>query len=79
MVSFGVESILTRVPIKETMDLLGRHFKEDVLGLFPHVLITSYFTVSGQFHGQADSVAMGSPLPPVIAYFCMEDNEKIAL
>jgi hypothetical protein len=39
------------------MDLLGHHFKEDVLGLFRHVLTTSYFTFNGQFYGQTDGVA----------------------
>jgi hypothetical protein len=48
MVSFDIVSPFTKVPIKETMDLLGRHFKEDVLGFFCHVLTTSYFTFNGQ-------------------------------
>jgi hypothetical protein len=67
------------VPIRETMDLLGRHFEEDNLGLFRDVLTTSYFTFNGQFYGQTDDVAMGSPLSPVIANFYMEDYEKAAL
>jgi hypothetical protein len=61
------------------MDLLGRHFEEDVLGLFRHVLTTSYFTFNEQFYGQTDGVAMSSPLSPVIANFYMEDYEKAAL
>jgi hypothetical protein len=44
MVSFDIVSLFTKKPIRETMDLLGRHFEEDVLGLFRHVLTTSYFT-----------------------------------
>jgi hypothetical protein len=73
MVSFDIVSLFTKVPISEAMDLLGRHFEEDVLGLFRHVLTTSYFTFNGQFYGQTDGVAMGSPLSPVIANFYMED------
>jgi hypothetical protein len=61
------------------MDLLEHHFEEDILGLFRHVLTTSYFTFSGQFCGQTDSMAMGSPLSPVIANFYVEDYEKAAL
>jgi hypothetical protein len=72
MVSFDIVSLFTKVPIRETMDLLGRHFEEDVL-------TTSYFTFNGQFYGQTDGVAMGSPLSPVIANFYMEDYEKAAL
>jgi hypothetical protein len=79
MVSFDDVSLFTKVPIKETMDLLGRHFKEDVLGLYRHVLTTSYFTFNGQIYGQTDGMDVGSPLPPVIPNFCMEDYEQAAL
>jgi hypothetical protein len=79
IVSFDIVSLFTKVPIKETTDLLGRHFKEDVLGLFHHAITTSYFTFNGQFYGQTDDVAMGSTLSPVIANFYMEDFEKAAL
>jgi hypothetical protein len=62
MVSFDITSLFTKVPIKETMDLLGRHCEEDVLGRIRHVLTTSYFIFNGQFRGQTDGVAMDSPL-----------------
>jgi hypothetical protein len=74
MVSFDTVSFFTRVPIKETMDLLGRHFEEDILGLFCHILTISYFT----FYGQTDGVAMDSLLSPVITKFYMEDYKKVA-
>jgi hypothetical protein len=79
MVSFDIVLLFTKVPIRKAMDLLGCHFKEDVLGLFCHVLTTSYFIFNGQFYGQTDGVAMGSPLSPAIENFCMEDYEKAAL
>jgi hypothetical protein len=79
LVSFDVVSMFTKVPVKETMDLLGHHFEENTLALFLHVLSTSYFTFNGEFYRQTDGVAMGSPLSPVIANFFMEDFEKIAL
>jgi hypothetical protein len=79
MVSSDLVSLFTRVPIKETMYLLGRHFEEDVLGLFRHILSTSYFTFNWQFYGQTDGVAMGPPHTPVIGNFYMEDYEKVAL
>jgi hypothetical protein len=50
MVSFDVVSLFTRVPIKETMSLLSRHFEEDILKLFRHVLTSSYFCFAGQFY-----------------------------
>jgi hypothetical protein len=58
MVNFNIVSLFIRVPIRETMDLLGHQF-EDVLGLFWHVLTTFHFTFSGQVYGQTDGVAMG--------------------
>jgi hypothetical protein len=79
MVSFDIVSLFTKVPIKEAMDLLGCHFKEDALGLFQHVLTTSYFTFNEQFYGQTNGVAMSSPLSPVISNFYMEDYTKVAL
>jgi hypothetical protein len=72
-------SLFTKVAIRETIDLLGCHFKENVLGLFRQVLTTSYFTFNGQFYGQTDSVSMGLPLSPVIGNFYMEDYEKAVL
>jgi hypothetical protein len=62
-------SLFTRVPIKEIMSLLSRHFEEDILRLFHHVLMASYFSFSGQCYEQIDGVAIGSPLSPVIANF----------
>jgi hypothetical protein len=79
MVSFDVVSLFTRVPIRETMSLLSRHFGEDILTLFRHVLTSSYFCFAGQFYEQIDGVAMGSPLSPVIAKFYMEVFEDMAL
>jgi hypothetical protein len=79
ILSFDVVSLLTRVPIKDTMDLLGRHFEDDILRLFRHVLTTSYFSFNGQFYEQIDAVVISSPLSPFIANFYMEDFEERAL
>jgi hypothetical protein len=67
------------VPIKETMDLLGHHFKEYILELFHHVLTTSDFTFNGHFYRQTDGVAIVSLLSQVIANFYMEDYKKVVL
>jgi hypothetical protein len=79
MASFNVVLLFTRVPIRETMNLLSQHFEEDILTLFCHILTSSYFSYTGQFYEQIDGVAMGSPLSPVIANFYMEDFEEMAL
>jgi hypothetical protein len=61
MVRFDIVSLFTKVTKREIMNLVGRHFEKDVLGLFHHVLTTTYFTFNGEFYGQTDGVAMGSP------------------
>jgi hypothetical protein len=38
MVSFGIVTLFTKVPIREIMSLLSRHFVADVLRLFRHAL-----------------------------------------
>jgi hypothetical protein len=78
MISFNVVSLFTRVPIKDIMDLVGRHF-EDILRLFCHVLNTSYFSLNGQFYAQIDGVPIGSPLSRVTTNFYMENFENRVL
>jgi hypothetical protein len=41
-----------RVPIQETIDLLGWQFEEDILRFSRHVLTTSNFSFNDQFCGQ---------------------------
>jgi hypothetical protein len=54
MVTFDLVSLFTKVPIKETIDLLGPHYEEDVQGFFSHILTTYYFTFNREFYGQTD-------------------------
>jgi hypothetical protein len=79
MVSFDLVSLFTKVPITDTLQLLGQHFKEDLLVLFIHVLTSTYFCFEGKFFEQTNGVAMGSPLFPVLASFFMEDFKKRAI
>jgi hypothetical protein len=77
MARFDVVSLVTRMLIRETISLLSQHL-EEILKLFHHALMASYFSFVGQFYEQIDGVAMGSPLSPVIANFFMEHFEKMA-
>jgi hypothetical protein len=79
MVSFDVVSLFTKVPVEEAITLLSRHFKDEDLALYKHVLTSTYFCVDGQFFLLSYGVAMGSPLSPVIANFYMEEFEKNAI
>ena len=79
LVSFDVESLFTKVPLPDTIELLRPHFDPPVVNLFRHCLTSSYFVWKGNFYEQTDGVAMGSPLSPIIADFFMEDFEIRAL
>ena len=79
LVSFDVESLFTKVPIKDTIELLEPHFSSKEIALFSHCLTSSYFSWNKTFYEQKDGVAMGSPLSPVVANFFMESFEKSAL
>jgi hypothetical protein len=66
MVSFNVVYLFTQVPIVQSLNLLSQHFSEDILALFRHVLTSTYFSFL-QFYEHTHSVAMCSPLSPVIS------------
>jgi hypothetical protein len=71
--------LFTRVPIRKTVSLLGRHFEEDILIFFRHVLTSSYVSFAVHFYEKIDSVAMVLQLSPVITNFYMEDFKEMAL
>ena len=50
MVSSDVVPLFTQVPKVETLKPLSQHLNEDNLALFRHVLISTYFSVGGQFY-----------------------------
>ncbi|XP_065213372.1 uncharacterized protein LOC135840674 [Planococcus citri] len=79
LVSFDVESLFTKVPLKETLEYLEELFPNDLAKLFDHCLKASYFLYNGEFYEQKDGVAMGSPLSPKVANFYMEKFEEKAL
>jgi hypothetical protein len=63
LVSFDVVSLFTMVPPGQAFRLLSRHFGDDILCLFRHVL-NPFFRFDGQFYEQADGVSMCSPISP---------------
>jgi hypothetical protein len=74
-----VESLFTKVPITDSLEFLSYHFEVDVMALFKHVLISTYFCFYGQFYKQTDGVAIDSPLSPAFANFFKEDIQKKAI
>jgi len=67
------------VPTVVSLNLLKQQFIENILALFRYVLTSTYFSFGGQFYEQTDGMPMGSPLPPIIANFFMEDIEERAI
>lgn len=72
LVSLDVVSPLTRVPLMATLELLIPLIPDATIWMFEFVLTSTYFIYKGEFYEQVEGVAMGSPLPPVIADFFME-------
>jgi hypothetical protein len=44
--------LLTKLLVKQSKNLPGRHFEEDFLGHIHNVLTTSYFAFNGKFYGK---------------------------
>lgn len=62
MVSFDVVSLFTRVPLRESLELISQKFDEKTTELFRHVLTSTYFLFNGEYYEQTEGVAMGSTL-----------------
>jgi hypothetical protein len=65
MTSFDVASLFIRVSIREILNLPSGHFEGDIMRLFYHVLTSSFSSFNSHFYKH--TLAMGSPLSPVIA------------
>ena len=52
---------------------------DDIIELLDLILNTTYFTFQDVFYKQVTGSAMGSPVSPVVAEFCMEWLEGIAI
>ena len=82
LVSYDVSALFTNVPLKETIDILvdkafeGGWFnkthsmqlqKHQLTDLLEVATTNQLFPFSGELYEQADGVAMGSPLGPLLA------------
>lgn len=91
-VSFDVESLYTNVPLEESLEIIKKTLRDDVLlhertelplegimDLLECCLRNSYFQVKDKFYAQEDGLPMGSSLSPVVANIYMEwfENEAI--
>ena len=89
LISYDICSLFTSIPLKETIDiavnLLFDHNpglninKAELKKLFEFATSGTYFLFQGIFYDQIDSVAMGSPLGPVLADIFMGYYETLWL
>ncbi|XP_065677362.1 uncharacterized protein LOC136092752 [Hydra vulgaris] len=82
IVSFGVESLFTNIPLKEAINIATDLFFKDknkskrfskihLKKLLQIFTSRSHFLFDGKYYDQTDGVAMGSPLAPILAnIFC---------
>ena len=87
MLSFDVVSLLTNVPLEETINILikiiydkneintniPKHEMKELLYLWTK---NAHFTLNSNTYVQADGVAMGSPYGPVLANIFMVELEQ---
>lgn len=73
LVSFDVEFLITKVLVRDALELLKDKFLVDIENLFEHLLCND------SFYEQRDGIFIGSLLSPMVANFFMESFEQEAL
>ena len=89
LISYDVWSLFTGIPLQETVHIAVNFLFEHDPGLditkselkkpFEFAASGIYFLFQGTFYDQTDSVAMASPLSPVLANFFMRYYETLWL
>ena len=87
MVSFDVVSLFTNIPLQECIDLAVSYItdgssdlklsKSDLIQLLSIATAQTHFLFNGKVYDQIDSVAMGSPLAPVLANLFLGHHERL--
>ena len=86
MVSFDVKALYMSLPVKRTLAVVKSKLESDgslsertplsaaeITDLLEICLTSNYFSFRGKYYRLADGVAMGSPVPSVVANLFMED------
>ena len=92
MVSFGVTSLYTSIPIIDTLNIIKYYVNNNCrftrktvipqdrsLDLVNMVLTTTWYTFNSQFCQQTDGTAMGGPASSLTAEIYMQAHERTAI
>ena len=79
LVRFDVVSLFTKIPLDEAVKVINEVTDPETAKLDEICLRSTFFSFQGEFYEQVSGVAMGSPLPPIVANLFMENFEKKAL
>jgi hypothetical protein len=71
IVAFDVISLFTKVPVRDSLNLLSWQFDDGNVTLFHHILSSLFCPFNGVPYEQNEVVAMGLLLSPVIVNFFM--------
>lgn len=79
IVSFDEVSLYKNIPINKAIEVVKCITNPNIAKLVEICLTSTSFNFDGEFYKQTCDVAMGSPLPPAVANFFIEDLESKAL
>jgi len=92
MVSFDAVSLFTAIPVEKACEYIRKKLNEDttlhlrtnlitdeIISLLDFTLSNNYFIYNDSIDKQRHGCAMGSPVSPVVANFCMEIIEESAI
>ena len=92
MVSFDVVSLFTAIPVEKACNYIRKKLEDDyslhsrsnqdiddIICLLNFVLSDNYFIYNDDIYKQIHGCAIGSPVSPVVANFCVEEIEETAI
>ena len=92
MVSFDVVSLFTAIPVNKACDYIRNKLNndstlqsrtslttDDIVSLLDLTLCNNYFVYNNCVYKQVHGCAMGSPVSLIVANFCMEVFEELAI
>jgi hypothetical protein len=79
LIIFDVFSIFTKILLDEAIQVVKEVTDEKTKKIVKVCLCSTFFSYQGEFYEQTSSVAMGSPLSPIVSNLFMENFENKSL